>query len=139
MKIRYSVASAVLLLVLVGASATEAIPNDAGCNLALSLQFSIQEKIQKCETAIHASTGARPEQRALGYYNRGLLYHLLRKYDLAIADYNRAMGWRRNFEDALVARGDAHQDVGEHEKAVSDYAQAATLRADGPGALTGRC
>ncbi|HEX3432362.1 MAG TPA: tetratricopeptide repeat protein [Rhizomicrobium sp.] len=140
LNLRHAIAVAMLPLLLLAADAAWPLSKDAGCNLALSLYFSIAQKIQACELVIHAPiAGAPPEARAFGYYNRGLLYHMLGKYDLAIADYTSAMGWKRNFEDALEARGDAYADAGERDKASADYAQAAALKADGPAALAGRC
>lgn len=87
----------------------------------------------------NGGVGADFDNRADGYYCRGILYHWSGKYDLAISDYTSAIGWRRNFEDAFEARGDAYEDLGQHGKAAADYVEAASLHADDPGELAERC
>jgi tetratricopeptide (TPR) repeat protein len=105
------------------------------------LHHSINDQIAACATRVRAVGSARalPGQRASAYYVRGLLYHLSHKYDLAIADYSSAIGWKQNFADAYQARGDAYEDAGQHEKASADYAQAATMQSAIPDVLTARC
>jgi tetratricopeptide (TPR) repeat protein len=95
----------------------------------------VEKKIQACFSQMHTPDGTRlsatAEQRAYLYYTRGLLYHLSGKYELAIADYTNAIGWRRS-EATYEARGDAYADLGEHDKASADYGQADVLRSDDP-------
>jgi tetratricopeptide (TPR) repeat protein len=114
------------------------------CSSGPTLKSSFQEQIQFAQMIMHipkgnGGVGADFENRADGYYCRGILYHWSGKYELAISDYTSAIGWRRNFEDAFEARGDAYEDLGQHGKAAADYAEAASLHADDPGKLAGRC
>lgn len=116
------------------------------CRPTPDLELSIEQAIRACTAyasdAIGAMSfvnrGASPDQRASGYYTRGLLYHLSGKLDLAIADYSAAIGWNHNLADAYEARGDAYADLNDKEKAAEDYAGAARLSSDGP-APSDRC
>lgn len=123
---------------------------DSGCNATPAMHHSIDQAIRDCGVVIHNAYGAEgfgrnsgghasPEERSVGYYTRGLLYHLSGKLDPAIADYTSAIGWNHNFGDAYEALGDAYTDLNENDKAAGAYAEAARLSSDGPAKLSGRC
>jgi tetratricopeptide (TPR) repeat protein len=57
------------------------------------------------------------------YLNRGITYYNLHNYEEAIANYTRAIRLRPS-ADALVRRGNAYDDNGDHGRALADYAQA---------------
>jgi tetratricopeptide (TPR) repeat protein len=115
---------------------------DDDCPAVPILHHSVDAEISECTAAIGAgvhniSSAGRgyffarsrqlPEVRAQGYLDRGLLYHFMGKTDLAIADYTSAIGWRNDFADAREARGDAYEDLGQQEKADSDYQTATRM------------
>jgi tetratricopeptide (TPR) repeat protein len=140
MKPRYAMILIVLPAILrAGFAQAQGAPD---CPDTPDIHLSIQRAILMCDASIHVDSGSirvLREHRAGGYYNRGLLYHLLGKYDLAIADYTSAIGWSRTYGDAYEALGDAYDDSDQHEKATADYAQAAHLPADRAEALNERC
>ena len=121
------------------------------CQSEPRLHFSVDSDIRACTAAIHNGSGGAgmggarigsgppPESRAEGYYERGLLYSLQGKIDLAIADYTSAIGWQRTYADAYEARGDAYADLGQPEKANTDYETAYKISGDGLGGLGSRC
>jgi tetratricopeptide (TPR) repeat protein/S1-C subfamily serine protease len=65
--------------------------------------------------------------RAAWYYNRGNLYKDQQKYELALADYNKAIDINRNFAKAYYNRGNFYYDQQKYELALADYSKAIEL------------
>jgi tetratricopeptide (TPR) repeat protein len=65
----------------------------------------------------------QPENRACNYYGRGLLYQLQGDTQKAIDDYTSAIGWMESYANVYAARGDAYEDLGQHDAALRDYAE----------------
>ena len=55
------------------------------------------------------------------YYNRGLAYYELGRYERALQDYNESfrIGGYQGFE-AYYNRGLAHHGLGQHQRAIED-------------------
>lgn len=68
-----------------------------------------------------------PENQAVVYNQRGLAYRRSGKPDLAIADYNQALGLTPNDADLYNNRGIAYKSKGELERALADYNRAIDL------------
>jgi len=61
------------------------------------------------------------------YFNRGLAYGQLGKYQKALADYTQALSLDPNLVDAYFNRGIVHNRLGESQQAIADYTQALSL------------
>jgi tetratricopeptide (TPR) repeat protein len=120
------------------------------CPTEPRLHYSIDSDISVCTSAIHNGSatawtgfgvggGQLPELRAEAYYDRGLLYMLVGKTDLAVADFTSAIGGKRTYADAFEARGDAYADLGQPQKAAADYEAARETSGDNPDRLNSRC
>ncbi len=64
---------------------------------------------------------------AIAYNLRGLAYTEMGQYDLALKDYNTAIGLDKNFSEALSNRAIAYGMIGEKNKAFNDYNKAINL------------
>ncbi|AKE65017.1 TPR domain protein, putative component of TonB system [Microcystis aeruginosa NIES-2549] len=62
--------------------------------------------------------------RAVWYYNRGNLYYNQQKYELALADFNKAIDINPNFALAYNNRGLLYYNLQKYELALSDYSKA---------------
>ena len=71
----------------------------------------------------------RENQKEPGnYYKRGREYHKQHKYNLAIADLNKAVELRsRELSNDYQHRGNAHLRKGDYDNAIADYALAIEL------------
>ena len=63
-------------------------------------------------------------QTAVDYYNRGVIYHNKKEYDLALSDYNKALEINPNLTEAYANRGGIFKEKGQCIKAISDYTTA---------------
>jgi tetratricopeptide (TPR) repeat protein len=127
---------ALLALLAWGAAPANAYDRQ-GCFAAPSARVSIKRLIAQLNRTVLDLE--QPENRACSYYGRGLLFHLEGDTEHAIEDYTSAIGWMANYADAYAARGDAYEDLGQHDKAMQDYAQAARLSSNLPNQFTERC
>ena len=57
----------------------------------------------------------------MAYNNRGVVYGIIKKYDEAISDFNKAIEINPNYVDAHYNRGIIHCYKREYDKALSDY------------------
>ncbi len=93
--------------------------------LAPSTHYRIAE-ITRMLRNPHAPTQAQ----ACMLFARALLRHFDGDAEGAIGDYGHALAWMREPAEVYEMRGDAYEDMGEHEKAVADYAEAAKAKLD---------
>ena len=64
---------------------------------------------------------------AAAYYNQGVAFFNNGHYDLAIANFNRAIQLNRNYALALNDRGAAYSWKGQHDRAIEDYNRAIAI------------
>jgi tetratricopeptide (TPR) repeat protein len=95
-----------------------------------------EERIQRCTSLIDGN--ASPQDRAIAYSNRGLLWFNQKDYESAIADYNESLKLKPNDQDVIGKRADAYRDKGDHDRAIEDYSLAIRL-APTPENYQGRC
>ncbi len=61
------------------------------------------------------------------YYNRGVVYFLMKNYRAAIDDLSKAISINPNSPDAYASRGEVYETMKENEKAFNDYRKAARM------------
>ncbi|TRU24632.1 MAG: serine protease [Microcystis aeruginosa Ma_SC_T_19800800_S464] len=87
----------------------------------LALLKRYDEGLAAITQAIHLAPRA-------GWYNhRGNLYSNQQKYELALADYNKAIELNRNYAMAYYNRGVVYYDQQKYELALADYNKAIEL------------
>lgn len=64
------------------------------------------------------------------YFNRGLSYYNLKKYDSAVAEFSKAIDLDPESADAYCNRGLCHYYKGQFRQAVSDLPEAIRLNPD---------
>jgi len=69
---------------------------------------------------------------AEAYYNRGVLFLVLRQLKKAIEDYDKAIQINPDYADAFNNRGIALQELGQLEKAIEDYDKAIQIKPNNP-------
>ncbi len=62
--------------------------------------------------------------RAVWYLNRGNLYQDQQKYELALADWNKAIEINPNYAEAYLNRGNLYKNLQKYELALADYSKA---------------
>src|SRR6516162_5039636 len=75
---------------------------------------------------------------AWAYVNRGWAYRLQEKDDLAMADFDTALGLDSKDADALYERGNVYLHRKDYGKAIADYDAAIRLRPDAADAWDNR-
>ena len=64
------------------------------------------------------------------YFRRGYASYDLGRYDLAIANYDKAIQLKPDYTDVYINRGSAKFNLGQHFAAISDYDKAIQLKPD---------
>jgi tetratricopeptide (TPR) repeat protein len=78
-------------------------------------------------SAVIGQVDISDEIKAKAYYNRGRIYKLANKIDLAIADYSAAIHLKLNYPSAFSNRGNIYASLGRFTEAIKDYNQAIAL------------
>lgn len=76
--------------------------------------------------------------QAKTYYNRGCVYSDQGKFDLAIADYTKAIELKTDLEEAYNNRGNAYAAQGKFDLAIADFNTAIELKPDNAVAYNNR-
>jgi tetratricopeptide (TPR) repeat protein len=71
-----------------------------------------------------AIPGVKPDLQADGYNNRGMAYKQLKRYDLAYADYTKAIELNPKCAVCLTNRGNVDSDLKRPGDAIADYNRA---------------
>jgi tetratricopeptide (TPR) repeat protein len=137
MKNRYLVVAGMAVAALCASVSQASAFDRSNCVIEPSIQHSTRSLIDVFTRSIVFQK--QPEHLACTYYGRGVLYQLVGDDTSAIADFSHAIGWMADYPDAFAARGDSEEALGQHDKAVSDYAKAASLSDNLPVQLTARC
>jgi tetratricopeptide (TPR) repeat protein len=72
------------------------------------------------------------------YRMRGVVYQILREYQLAMADFDHALDLNSNDPVIYNARGHLYRELGEYEQAIADFDHALTLNLKDSYAYNGR-
>lgn len=132
-----SLASFLILLAGHVPASAEAQYPDYAPDLHRSVERQISDYVARLHDHNPAYTHSGPNPAA--YYGLGLAYHFEGKYDEAIENYDKAIGWDHGYADAYEARGDAYAAMGKPDAAAESYRLAGSVTQDTPGELNGRC
>jgi tetratricopeptide (TPR) repeat protein len=61
------------------------------------------------------------------YYNRGVVYYLMKNYGAAIDDLSKAISINPDSSEAYASRGEVYEMMNDREKAFDDYKRAARM------------
>jgi tetratricopeptide (TPR) repeat protein len=94
-------------------------------NLGVVLQKngSHKEAVQSFDMYV-AMPGLKPQLAADGYNNRGISNRALKRPDLALADFTKAIDLNPKKPEFLVNRGNAAVDLKKSDEALADYGRA---------------
>ncbi|WP_354634905.1 trypsin-like peptidase domain-containing protein [Planktothricoides raciborskii] len=88
----------------------------------------VEYKKPEFKSAANSTKSIKTDNKsAADYYNQGLRNYNLKKYDLAIADYNQAIALDPNDSAAYYNRGIAYSDLKKYDLAIADYNKAIAL------------
>jgi len=99
---------------------------------------SADQIISAC-TALIGSGRGNDKGLSEAAYNRGKAYASVGEFDLAIADYDRALRLNPTMATAFDNRGRAYSEKNQFERAVADYDEAIRLNPNSAIALHNRC
>ena len=84
-------------------------------------------------TAIHLELRPREAKDAAGYHSRGFSNFSQNQYELAVADFTKAIESDPEFLAAYYNRGVAYFDLGKYDLAITDFTKAMDLGLKGKG------
>jgi tetratricopeptide (TPR) repeat protein len=83
------------------------------------------KRYAEAEVAINAAIKLSP--RAVFYFNRGVVYGEQKKWELALADYSKAIAINPDNADAYINRGVVYNEQKKWELALADYSKAIAI------------
>ena len=98
---------------------------------ALCIKTYSQNKVWKDDVVLWSYVIQHSDREALAYVNRGVAYYKDQaKYNLAKADFNKAIDIDPDFTRAYINRGAVHSKQKEYRLALGDYNKALQLLSD---------
>lgn len=82
--------------------------------------------------------GDAASNAAQGFYNSGLSHFNAERYELAIADFDKAVALKPDDFYSIASRGDAYFRLGQYAPAIKDYDHAIQLKQDEAGVFSAR-
>jgi len=82
------------------------------------------------EGEVAINTAIKLSPRTEFYNNRGIVYDKQKKWELALADYNKAIAINPDYTSAYLNRGTVYYDQEKWELALSDYNKAIAINPD---------
>ena len=67
------------------------------------------------------------------YLNKSIALGKLKQHEESMSALNQSLKMNPRYAKALVKRGEVHQELGDHEEAVRDFAKAAEIDSTGNG------
>jgi len=99
---------------------------------SLLLKSNISHTLLHCNFQLRGQESEQDETflKEYAYNNRGYLYIKLKQYELAIADFDKAIELNLEYGEAYENRGIAKELIGDLESACIDWDKAAELGMD---------
>jgi tetratricopeptide (TPR) repeat protein len=96
-------------------------PDSAAVNLALGFAYSLEERDRpKAVTAFVKATTAAPDD-AEGYYGAGYTYRLMKQYQQAVPQLNKALELRSDYYEAHRELAYCYHADGNTDQAIKEY------------------
>ncbi len=103
-------------------------------SLTATLHFDLQPKVTKKEARKETKKEGEAEIKdAEGYHSLGFTHFGVNRYDLAVADFTKAIELDPNYLVAYYNRGVAYFDLGQYDVAIMDFTKAMELGLRGKG------
>lgn len=115
-----------------------ALTADAKANVDIDCERGEPEVGIPACTAIMAQANRTPERVAAAHYNRGRYYTKLKKYKLAISDFNKALAWNPKDHEAHVGVGGNYLNLGDLKRSIASFNNAIKAKPDFLGGYIGR-
>lgn len=110
---------------------SRAIESNPVFAMAYQMRGAAQQKLKKYPQAIHDYTlvieYGESYFKAVGYYNRGIIYNMTGAYSDAIADFSKVIELDKKMAGAFFHRGIAKSKTGDLAGRFDDFRQAARL------------
>lgn len=110
--------------------AVQKAPDLAASHIALGYAYGIEERDRpKAISAFVKATTIAPED-AEAYFGIGLTYRLMKQYDQAIPQLNRALKLRPDYYEAHRELAYCNHGLGNNDKAIREYNMASSYRGE---------
>ncbi len=134
---RLPLATAMLLLAFSIAGQSHAA--GYGCRVKVVGEFTNEKAIKQLTVYINGVGRRIPEGRGAALYCRGQLHDMAGEREQAIADFTQSIASNSHEAGVYFARADAYEDLGEHYKALADYAVGEKMLANAPAKRANLC
>lgn len=105
--------------------AVKNLPNDYNVYLNRGYVFLRADNYEKAIDDLSTSLKIKKSQK--GYGNRGTAYALMKKYDLALNDFDKSLEYNQNDPLVLYQKGEVLLSLGKREKACDCYLKSKKL------------
>ncbi len=128
----------IAFLLLLAFSTTANAQDVTDCRITDQPRNADQPRIIAACTELIERGNPNRETRAMAHQARAIAQHGLRSYDLAIADFTRAIELKANDAALFHDRGNTHRAKSDHQAAIADYDRAIALNPNYGLAFFGR-